>query len=101
MVEGKQLQQIEEALFESGDWLRAAQSGPAVRELRVRYGVLMRVVGSWTMSPPHPDQLAAMLESGHDLCAAIVRTCGPWAGNGPKPGRRTGRPPSPGARPSA
>ncbi|MGO9835461.1 MAG: hypothetical protein ACLP1X_14705 [Polyangiaceae bacterium] len=101
MVEGKQLQQIEEALFESGDWLRTAQPGPAVRELRVRYGALLRVVGTWATAPPHADQLAAMLECVNDLCAAIARTCGPVARNPSKLGRRTGRPSSPGVRPSA
>ena len=101
MVEGKQLQQIEETLFESGDWLRTAQPGPAVRELRVRYGALVRVVGTWATAPPHPDQLAAMLECVNDLCTVITRTCGPAARNASKPGRRTARPPTPGARPAA
>src|SRR5580693_4459683 len=100
MVDPRQLEQIEEALLESGDWLRTAAPGPAVRELRVRYGSLSRVVGSWKMAPPHPDRLAAMLECVSDLCGAIVRTCDPSPRDAVKLARRTARPSCPAQRPS-
>jgi len=101
MGDPRQLQQIEEALLESGEWLRAASPGPAVRELRVRYGVLVRVVGSWKLTPPHPDQLAAMLDCVSDLCAAIVRLCDPTLRESFQLARRFGRPSRPAPRPSA
>jgi hypothetical protein len=100
MLDAKHLQQIDETLFESGDWLRAASPGPAVRELRVRHGALVRVVGSWKTAPPHPDQLAAMLECVSELCGAIVRACNPSAGDASALMRRTGRPSHSALRPS-
>jgi hypothetical protein len=100
MVDAK-LRQIEESLFEASDWLGALPAGPAVRELRVRYAALVRVVGSWKMVTPHPDQLAAMLECVTDLCAAILRTCGPAARDGSRLGRRSGGPSRPAPRSSS
>jgi hypothetical protein len=84
--------QIDEALAEADAHLCAAIPGPAVRELRVRLGMLTRVVRGWVNVAPHDAQVAAMLECALDLLAMVQRAC-PLAEAAP-PSRRSSRPAS-------
>jgi hypothetical protein len=74
-MDPSKLAAVELTLNECRDLLAAAPPGPAVRELRVRHGALARVTGGWRVNPPHPAQLAAMLECTMDLRAMVVRVC--------------------------
>jgi len=94
--QGALRQNIEQAIAELDEILRAASSGPAVRELRVRHGALARVVRSWGKPGPHAAQLGAMQECILELRTAVLKAC---------PGRPRGASsptvPSPQARPTA
>src|SRR5579883_1489045 len=87
-----QLPAIEQVLTETEALLRAATPSPAVRELRVRQGMLLRVVRGWIHIPPHDAQIAAMLECVLDLRASVVRTCAATDGSLASVARRTTRP---------
>ena len=93
---GSLRQIIEQAIAELDEILRAAPSGPAVRELRVRHGALARVVRSWGHPGPHAAQLGAMQECMIELRSAVHKACPPRLRGASSP-----TVPSPQTRPTA
>jgi hypothetical protein len=97
-----QLTAMEEMLVVCGERLRFAAPNAAVRELRVRYWALARVVRRWFFSPPHAAQIAAMLECVLELNSRVQQECGcegrvavPRAADHRPLHTRTTRPPPP------